>query len=153
MNNIEVVRAEKERDLLFIINSQIQMALETENYVLQYDNIAKGAEAVFSDKHKGVYWVALLDGIPIASLLQTYEWSDWRARTVWWIQSVYVLPQYRGHGVFQKMYHTLKEIVEKDDSLAGLRLYVDKSNEKALAIYHKLGMNSSHYHLCEWLKF
>jgi hypothetical protein len=30
-----------------------------------------------------------------AQLMITYEWSDWRAAIVWWIQSVYVKPQHR----------------------------------------------------------
>jgi hypothetical protein len=31
----------------------------------------------------------------IAQLMITFEWSDWRAADVWWIQSVYVSPEHR----------------------------------------------------------
>lgn len=151
--SLKIEKARLERDAKFIIDAQIQMALETENYVLKEENITRGVHAVFSDANKGQYWVAVMDGKPVGSLLQTFEWSDWRARTVWWIQSVYILKEFRGQGIYPKMYETLKSIVENDDSLAGIRLYVDKSNEKAHALYNKLGMNSSHYHLCEWMKF
>lgn len=150
---VSIEKAQFERDANFIIKAQIQMALETENYILKEENITKGVHEVFVDSHKGQYWVALVDDSPVGSLLQTFEWSDWRARNVWWIQSVYILPEFRGQGIYSRMYEKLKQIVENDDTLAGLRLYVDKTNEKAHALYQKLGMNSSHYHLCEWMKF
>jgi ribosomal protein S18 acetylase RimI-like enzyme len=43
-------------------------------------------------------------------------------------------------------------MVDSDSTLRGLRLYVDKSNTKAIATYESLGMNQEHYHLFEWLK-
>ena len=37
--------------------------------------------------------MAEADGAVVASALITYEWSDWRNGQVWWIQSVYVVPE------------------------------------------------------------
>ena len=34
----------------------------------------------------------------------TYEWSDSRNGNIWWIQSVYVKPDFRGAGVFKALF-------------------------------------------------
>ena len=43
-------------------------------------------------------------------------------------------------------------MVRESDQYAGLRLYVDKTNLRAIDVYQKLGMSDEHYHLYEWLK-
>jgi GNAT superfamily N-acetyltransferase len=80
------------------------------------------------------------------------EWSDWRNGEVWWIHSVFIEPAYRGKGVFSKFYAYVKALVETDPKVRGLRLYVDKTNKSAQAIYGKLGMNGEHYNMFEWMK-
>jgi GNAT superfamily N-acetyltransferase len=136
----------------FIVDSQIHMALETEDYDLSRDSVTAGVQAVIKDPLKGCYYVAMNNDEPIACLLTVPEWSDWRNKTVLWIHSVYVAKDFRKQGVYKKMYHYLKNMVEDSSDYAGLRLYVDKRNTNAIDVYHKLGMESHHYALCEWLK-
>ena len=135
-----------------IKNFQIKMAKESEEMILDNNIITKGVEAVFSDSSKGVYYVAEENSIVVASLLTTFEWSDWRNAYVLWIQSVYVMPEYRRKGVFKKMYQYLKDIVEKSDKYIGLRLYVDKTNTNAQKVYDNIGMTQEHYFMYEWFK-
>ena len=71
--------------------------------------------------------MAEADGNVVASLLITYEWSDWRNANVWWFQSVYVLPEYRRKGIFRSMYMHIKRKLKEQD-IAGLRLYVETNN-------------------------
>ena len=132
---------------------QEKLALETENIKLDPDVVKKGVNAVFSDSAKGCYYVAEIGGELAGSLLTTYEWSDWRNGTMLWIQSVYVLPEYRNKGVYRNLYMQIKQIVEGNPGLHGIRLYVDKTNGKAMEVYSRLGMNSEHYQLFEWIKF
>jgi GNAT superfamily N-acetyltransferase len=108
--------------------------------------------AVLNDSHKGEYFIAELDDEPVGCLLTLPEWSDWRNGTVLWIHSVYVIPPLRGSGVYRQLYLHLKEKVMADQSLRGLRLYVDKTNQKAQTVYAKLGMTKEHYELFEWMK-
>lgn len=136
----------------FIVNSQIQMAKETEDYDLNKENVSAGVLAVINDPLKGSYYIAEINNEPVACLLTVPEWSDWRNKTVLWIHSVYVSINNRKSGIYKKMYNHLKEMVEESDDYAGLRLYVDKRNTNAIDVYHKLGMESQHYSLCEWLK-
>jgi len=135
-----------------IAEFQIRMAAETEDLVLDWETVTQGVQAVFEDRAKGTYWVAEKDGQVVASLLITPEWSDWRNATVWWIQSVYVVPESRGQGVYRSLYLTIKTEVEKAHNLSGLRLYVDKRNANAQKTYEALGMSGDHYLLYEWLK-
>lgn len=147
-----IIREASLGDAKTIIDFQIKMAWETEKLNLDRAVLEKGVISVFNDPHKGTYFVAEDNGRVVASLLITFEWSDWRNATVWWIQSVFVIEGYRGKGVFKKMYQFISEKVKKIPSLAGLRLYVEKSNAAAQCVYEKLGMNGNHYQMYEWFK-
>ncbi len=138
-------------DAADIIDFQQKMAWETENLLLPGDIVTKGVNAVFENDARGQYWVAEENGNIVASLLITYEWSDWRNAQVWWFQSVYVLPEFRRTGIFRSMYLHIKEESEKQN-VAGLRLYVETNNNRACLTYETLGMNSEHYRMYEWLK-
>lgn len=134
-----------------ITEFQQKMAWETEKLMLAEDVIKSGVTAVFTDPSKGRYYVAESGGKVIASLLITYEWSDWRNRNVWWLQSVYVLPAYRRKGVFRMMYTIIREEAD-NNRVAGLRLYVETNNKIAQQTYESLGMKCQHYLMYEWLK-
>jgi len=147
-----MVREAVKADAWTIAGFQLAMASETEQLMLDPEVVEKGVAAVFEDPGKGRYYVTELNGEVIGSLMTTYEWSDWRNGTVLWIQSVYVLPQYRRKGVYRKMYSFLQEMVQADPHLRGIRLYVDKSNTRAQSTYWELGMNAEHYQTFEWMK-
>ncbi|HUS86428.1 MAG TPA: GNAT family N-acetyltransferase [Bacteroidales bacterium] len=146
-----IIREAAERDSEVIIGFQKQMAKETEELILDSDTIFKGVHAVFNDAGKGKYFVAEESGKIIASLMITFEWSDWRNSNVWWFQSVYVLPEFRRHGVFRKMYTHVRELA-LSSGVAGLRLYVESNNNRAHLTYEAMGMNSDHYRMYEWLR-
>ncbi len=146
------IRLATEEDQDVIADFQLKMALETEDLRLDEKTVREGVLGVFRDPSKGKYFVAVEDHMVIASTLLTNEWSDWRNQWFLWIQSVYVLREKRGKGVFRKMYETIKEMVEEDASIAGLKLYVDSENESAIATYKAIGMDGEHYKLFEWYK-
>ena len=146
------VRKGKQSDNQTVVDFQIRMAKETEQVDLDRDIVNKGVNAVFNNPEKGIYFVAESGGKIIASLLITFEWSDWRNGDVYWIHSVYVLPELRKKGVFKTMYLHMKNIVQKDKNIWGLRLYVDKTNTNARKVYEIMGMDCNHYMLFEWMK-
>lgn len=146
------MRAARLEDAAAIVSFQILMARETEGLELDPDTVDRGVRAVFDDPSKGSYWVAESAGRVVASLLTTPEWSDWRAATVLWIQSVYVIPEERGRGVYRALYEHLRRQVEASPALGGLRLYVDRRNAAAQQVYERLGMTREHYEMFEWLK-
>ena len=135
-------------DVETIAAFQVEMAMESEGTVLNKDIVSRGVRAVVEDASKGRYYVAKADGKVVGSMMLTMEWSDWNACWYWWIQSVYVVPEYRGQGAFTQMYNALREEA-KTNNVAQLRLYVDDTNEPALRRYQKVGMHESHYLMYE----
>ena len=131
---------------------QRAMARETEEVELDAAVVDRGVRAVFDEPARGRYFVAEAEGRVIASLLITYEWSDWRDGNVWWIQSVYVRPEFRRRGVYAQMYEHVKGIAEHDPNVRGIRLYVDRRNASAQDVYRRCGMNGEHYLVFEWMK-
>lgn len=135
-----------------IVNFQLAMALETEDLALDKETCTFGVAEVFKNSARGKYHVAQHENKVIASLLIVPEWSDWRNGEVWWIHSVYVLPQFRKEKVFTQFYDYIKSKVQASAQVRGLRLYVDKRNEVAQKVYQRIGMNNQHYELYEWMK-
>lgn len=146
-----VIRKAVPSDADAIIDFQKKMAWETEKMKLDPGIVAKGVNAVFTDPSHGDYYVADIGGKVVASLLITFEWSDWRNCNVWWFQSVYVIPEFRRQGIFRKMYLHIRKMAEKQ-GIAGLRLYVETKNTVAQKTYETLGMNSDHYNFYEWMR-
>lgn len=136
-------------DAPFIARFQVLMAEESEGTELDYNLVLRGVSEGIEDPAKGRYLVARNDdGTPVGSLLITREWSDWRCAWYWWIQSVFVLGEYRRKGIYREMYHKVKELAKGEGSPC-IRLYVDRSNDTGLATYRSLGMHESHYLIYE----
>jgi Acetyltransferase (GNAT) family. len=146
-----IIRKANQSDEPSIADFQLKMAWETEHMTLDSDVVIKGVKAVFEDPSRGQYYVAEATGRAIASLLITFEWSDWRNCNVWWFQSVYVVPELRRQGIFRSMYTHIRDIAE-EQNIAGLRLYVETKNEQARKTYEALGMSSEHYSFYEWMR-
>ena len=143
-----VIREAKYSDLPFLVANNLAMAVEAEGINLDSAILEMGVCAVFDDCTRGVYLIAEVDGTPAGSLLITKEWSDWRCCWYMWIQSVYVLPQFRRQGVYTTLYKRVLECAEKHNASA-VRLYVERENVNAIRVYEKLGMSKSHYDLYE----
>jgi len=139
-------------DLEVLVAFQQKLAFESEGVTLDVEKVTLGMKRLLADASKGVYYVVQDGGQPIACHLITYEWSDWRNGMVWWLQSVYVSQDYRSKGIFRLMYDNIIRMINADPELIGLRLYVDKSNTKAMKVYEAMGMNGEHYTVFEWMK-
>jgi GNAT superfamily N-acetyltransferase len=142
------VRAAAPGDLGALVAGNLALAEETEGARLDADTLREGIRALLESRAPGRYWVAETGGRVVGQLLVTFEWSDWRNRMVWWMQSVYVAPDARGRGILRTLYD-----VARREALAvgagGLRLYVDATNIRAQAAYAALGMNGDHYRVFE----
>ena len=147
-----VTRAATVTDAPPIIEFQLAMARETEGIELDEPTVTRGVHAVFDEPSHGRYFVAEADGSVIASLMITYEWSDWRNGNVWWIQSVYVRPAHRGRRVYARMYEFVRAAAARDAAVRGIRLYVDRRNTPAQEVYRRCGMNGEHYLVFEWMR-
>ena len=131
-----------------IAQFQVDMAMESEGTQLDKDIVTKGVSAAMADENKGLYYIARVDGKAVGSLMLTREWSDWNNGWYWWIQSVYVAPDYRRQGVYKSMYNAVCTDA-KQQNIAQVRLYVDKTNTRGQEVYSSLGMQESHYLIYE----
>ena len=143
------IRSANLDDAIQIAQFNQMMALETEEKTLDPETVAKGVEAVLTHADRGFYTVAEIDGKVVGCLMITFEWSDWRNGNIWWIQSVYVDARHRKTGVFRAMYEHLYKQAASTEDIAGIRLYVDKTNTAAQAVYRKMGMNLARYDIYE----
>lgn len=146
------VRPARKEDLDQLCDFQLAMALESEGMRLNRDTVRLGIQTFLQMPDHGVYYVITAADQIVGCGMVQYEWSDWRARRVLWLHSVYVLPQFRRNGCFRTFYAFLQERVQSTADLAGIRLYVDRKNTQAEATYRRLGMTDEHYKLFEWMK-
>jgi len=146
------VRPARPDEAELLIDLQLRLARESEGVELDPEVLGSGVRAVFDDPTLGEYRVAELDGRVAGCMLVKRGWSDWSNGTVLWLEGVYVLPEARGHGVFRALYEQLRRRVESAPDLKGIRLFVDRRNQRAEAVYRRLGMTADHYALFEWLK-
>jgi ribosomal protein S18 acetylase RimI-like enzyme len=147
------IRKGTPEDLNQLLKAQVQMAYESESVHLDEQSLKAGLQAVLSDSSLGQYWIAFSSQRSfLGTLMITREWSDWRNGFVLWIQSVFVAPEFRRQGIYRALYSFIKQKAEDDPLIVGVRLYVEKENERAIQTYRRLGMNSDRYVVCEWLK-
>ena len=144
-----VIRAATAEDADFLARGNIAMALETEHKQLDAGVVSAGVRAALADSGKGLYFIAESNGQRVGQLMFTYEWSDWRNGTFWWIQSVYVLPEARRNGVFRALFHHVEQLAQGDPSVCGIRLYVERENVRAQATYRHCGLHDAGYTVME----
>ena len=147
-DEVHIRRAEP-ADFGFIVESNIAMALETEELALDEARVRAGVGAVLADSALGFYLIAEIDGSPAGQLMVTYEWSDWRNGLFWWIQSVYVRPEHRRRGVYRALHRHIADEAEAVGGVCGIRLYVEQDNTTAQQVYESLDMYRTRYQMYE----
>lgn len=136
-------------DAEFLVRGNATMALETEGLSLDLDRLRDGVHALLEEPSRGLYFVAEAGGRRAGQLMITYEWSDWRNGVFWWIQSVFVEPEFRKRGVFTALYRHVEAEARAGQGVCGLRLYVEKDNRSAQDVYGRLGMHATPYLMFE----
>jgi len=126
----------------------VAMAAETEGVQLDLPTVEAGVRAVFQGRAGTFYLTCEVVDEAAGQLMVTREWSDWRNRWVYWIQSVYVHPDHRGRGVYTAMHQAVVDRARRDGA-GGVRLYVDTTNHRAATVYAKVGMDGEHYQVFE----
>ena len=135
-------------DLETIVEFNARLAQETEAVDLDMDRLRAGVAAMLGDRSLGLYFIAESESGPAGQLALTYEWSDWRNGMFWWLQSVYVRPEFRRQGILRALYGHVLEMA-KDRGVCGIRLYVEKANRTAQEAYRQLGMARAVFHMYE----
>jgi GNAT superfamily N-acetyltransferase len=150
---ILIVRDAQPGDHDLIADYNARLALETEGKQLDPAVLARGVATALADPDRLRYWVAEVDGQAVGQAAVTREWSDWRDGWLWWLQSVYVHPDWRRRGIFRGLYAQIRVSALNRRDVIGLRLYVEQENARAQETYRAMGMVPGGYHVYEalWL--
>jgi GNAT superfamily N-acetyltransferase len=138
------IRIATKKDAEMITTLNIALANESENIILNPETVLGGVKALLSDKNKGFYLVAEENNTIVGQVMITVEWSDWRNKPIWWVQSVYVQKESRKKKVFTELLDYVRQKARKK-GVAFLRLYVHKDNRSALDVYKKIGWRQEPY--------
>jgi len=149
MESAITIRPARGGDLNVIVQFNQALAVETEEKSLPDVVIREGVRQLLADERRGLYFIAEIDGMVVGQTMITLEWSDWRSGWFWWLQSVYVSPEFRRRGVFRALHMQIREAARKSEGVCGLRLYVHENNARAMEAYLNMGMERTHYALFE----
>lgn len=140
-----IIREASSEDVEKIVRFTVQEAEESQGAIVDVFAVHRGVSAAFSIPSHSKYWVIEnADGVLIASTSIITEWSDFHGANYWWIQSFYIIPEYRG----KQLPEFIVEHIRNEAILAGaleLRLYVHASNNRAINAYKRCGFETSPY--------
>ena len=142
------IREAGKTDIPILAQHNQALANETENIELNTETILSGVSKAL-DREDCHYFVAEFNGEVAGQIMITYEWSDWRNGVMWWIQSVYVRPEYRNKGVFRALFTHIEQLARNRADVKALRLYVMQDNQSGKNTYKALGMRDSRYIIYE----
>ncbi len=137
------------QDIDALVEFNLAMARETEDKPLDTHRLRNGITYVLEHPAEAIYLVARGNQEIAGALMITFEWSDWRCGRFWWIQSVYVQPDWRRQGVYRALHAFARNLALEDPQGCGIRLYVEQDNTIAQQTYFDLGMVETHYRLFE----
>jgi len=147
------VRPAGRDDVDSIVAFSAAMAMETEQRQLDQARLREGTQSLLGTPSLGFFMVAEVQvaqrPVLVGQLMITYEWSDWRNGVFWWIQSVYVDPNWRRRGVFRRMVEEVMASAKAAPDVCGVRLYVEQNNHAAQTVYQRLGLRPSGYKVYE----
>jgi GNAT superfamily N-acetyltransferase len=132
-----------------IVDFNQRLAWESEQKRLDMPTLQQGVKRLLADASWGRYFIAICDGQIVGQLLITYEWSDWRNGPIWWLQSVYVIPEFRRQGVFRRLHAHVRGLAKEGGQAVALRLYVEENNHAARETYRRAGMHDAGYLVME----
>ena len=141
--NLKIREAVKS-DITILAKNNQSLANETENINLNLDTIISGVSNAL-DRKDCHYFVAEINKMVVGQTLITHEWSDWRNGLIWWIQSVFVLFNFRKQGVFRALFNHIENLARNNPKVKALRLYVIQNNQSGIETYNALGMIDSGY--------
>ncbi len=137
-------------DAALIAGFNQKLALESEGKTLDESTLRAGVERGLAHPELCRYFIAEVDGATAGTTMLTYELTDWRDGVLWWLQSVYIEPACRRHGVFRAIYRHIESLARRSPDVRGLRLYVHRENERAMKTYEAMGMEKADYEVYEY---
>ena len=141
------IRRARSADLESLVSFAVVEAKEAEGITKDSERVRQGITTALHDESVAMYWVLEKNNTGvIGSVSIVKEWSDWNSGHYWWIQNMYILPEFRGKGLMERLIQALKDTARNEDAIE-LRLYVHKNNAQAISAYQKVGFFDSDYRI------
>lgn len=141
------IRKATPADLKSLVSFAVAEAKEAEGVKKDSERVRQGISTALNDDSIALYWVLEKKSIGvIGSVSMVKEWSDWNSGYYWWIQNMYLLPEFRGKGFMERLIQKLKDAARNEGALE-LRLYVHKNNAQAISAYQKVGFFDADYRI------
>lgn len=139
------IRQAVETDVDVLVDFTLREAAEAEGLTLSAEAATAGVRAGFGSGALSSYWVAVTsDGTIAASTSVVKEWSNFHGGHYWWIQSFYIHPGHRRTGLVEALIEHLIGASRSEGAL-DLRLYVHRSNHRAIRAYRRCGFTEGPY--------
>ena len=141
------IRPAAETDIDTLVDFTLREAAEAERVTLSVERATTGVRGGFATPALSTYWVAVdtTDSV-VASTSVVKEWSNFHGGYYWWVQSLHILPDHRGSGLVNQLIEHLSTVSRAAGAL-DLRLYVHRSNQRALRAYSRCGFAEAPYSL------
>lgn len=139
------VRRAELADLETLVAFTLAEAEDAEGADKDVNVVERGVRMALEDPSLATYWLAEAAGAGVVgSTSVVTEWSNWHGGHYWWVQSLYVVPEHRGHGLARLLLETLAQEARAAGAV-DLRLYAHNSNRRALAAYRRCGFDVAPY--------
>lgn len=139
------IRSARADDLTQIVDFNLRLAEESEGKKLDEAVLSKGVQRALASPEMCRYFMAEVSGEVAGQTMITFELTDWRDGVLWWLQSVYVRPEFRKIGAFKALFRHIATLAKETPDVRGLRLYVEQGNSRAQRVYEQMGMQPGGY--------
>lgn len=139
------VRLATHKDLDKLVYFTIAEAVEAESRQISPDMARKGLEFALENPDQCRYWV--LDSSKsgaVGCVSVKKEWSVWHAGYYWWLQRMFLMPEYRGQRLPKLLIDHVRDEARRARALE-LRMYLHKENVRAINVFNKIGFATVPY--------
>lgn len=120
----------------FYSSPAVSHSVNPENFAVTFDLIMQK-----SPYARGL--ILTYEGDKAGYALLSFTHSNEAGGTVVWTEEAYILPQYRGKGLGKELFEFIER--EYKETAKRIRLEVTDANERAAALYRRLGYESLDY--------
>jgi len=141
------VKTARMDDLDTLVSFALAEAKDAEGITKPPELVRKGIQAALENPAIARYWVLENpERQVIGNISVLKEWSNWNAGYYWWIQSMYIRPEYRGKNGMKWLVDQVRETAIRENALE-IRLYVHQDNLRARKAYQRAGFSKLPYEI------
>ena len=141
------VRPAAHQDIDKLVYFIIAAAIEAGEGQVSPDVVQKGIYACLEDPRLAQFWVLESNRFGVVgSVSVAKEWNVWNACYYWWIQTIFLMPEYRGQDLMKILIEHVRDLAKRERALE-VRLYIHKDNERGRKAYNREGFVDSAYEM------